>query len=208
MILKFIFNLFLIGKYNHNVSKVNESTVVEHTRLQENRFDTIYTNYVDCNSPTVSYLNTWSLKRHATDIGRTRWLTENNNLCLTVSQITNDIDVAEIKEQLSTFRIHFNSCGVRHKNIVFCLAQNIVLSKHETFPAISVIDITKNCFSHNAIQIMLLYYSRSSSLKSVYTLENLLSDSHIIDIVLGDFNTDILNSTNINLQNAFQIIHC
>lgn len=44
MILKFIFNLFLIGKYNHNVSKVNESTVVEHTRLQENRFDTIYTN--------------------------------------------------------------------------------------------------------------------------------------------------------------------
>ena len=58
MILKFIFNLFLIGKYNHNVSKVNESTVVEHTRLQENRFDTIYTNWVDCNSPTVSFLNT------------------------------------------------------------------------------------------------------------------------------------------------------
>ena len=122
---------------------------------------------------------------------------------MTVSQITNDIDVAEIKEQLSTFGIHFNSCGVRHKNIAFCLAQNIVLSKHETFPAISVIDITKN-----AIQIMLLYYSRSSSLKSFNTLENLLSDSHIIDIVLGDFNIDILNSTNINLQNAFQIIHC
>ena len=33
------------------------------------------------------------------------------------------------------------------------------------------------------------------------TLENLLSDHHTIDLVLGDFNIDILNSTNINLQN-------
>ena len=49
---------------------------------------------------------------------------------------------------------------------------------------------------------MLLYYSRSSSLKSFNRLENLLSDSYIIDIVLGDFNIDILNSTNINLQNV------
>ena len=30
--------------------------------------------------------------------------------------------------------------------------------------------------------------------------ENLLSESDIIDIVLGKFNTDILNSTNISLQ--------
>ena len=34
------------------------------------------------------------------------------------------------------------------------------------------------------------------------TWENLLSDRHIIDIVLGDFNIDILNSANINLQNV------
>lgn len=30
---------------------------------------------------------------------------------------------------------------------------------------------------------------------------NLLSDSKVIDALLGDFNNDILNSTNINLQN-------
>ena len=33
-------------------------------------------------------------------------------------------------------------------------------------------------------------------------IKNLLSDRHIFDIVLGDFNIDILNSTNINLQNV------
>ena len=51
---------------------------------------------------------------------------------------------------------------------------------------------------------MLLYCSPSSSLTTLFNiLENLLSDCHIIDKVLADFNIDILNSTNINLQNAF-----
>ena len=46
-------NLFLIGKYNRNVFKVNESLVAEYNRLRENRLDTIITSYVDCNSLTV-----------------------------------------------------------------------------------------------------------------------------------------------------------
>ena len=94
-------------------------------------------------------LNTRSLKRHAADISRARRLTENDILCLTESQITNDTDVAEIKGQLSTFEIYFNSCAVRHENLAFCVGQNIVLSKHEASPGISVINIKKNSFSHN-----------------------------------------------------------
>ena len=73
-------NLFLIGKYNCNVFKVNESAVAEYNRLRENRFATINTDYVDCNSLTVS-LNTRSLKRHAADISRVRQVTENDILC-------------------------------------------------------------------------------------------------------------------------------
>ena len=112
--------------------------------------------------------------------------------------------MAEVKEQLSTFEIYFSSCGVRHKNIAFCLGQNIVFSKHETFPGISVVDIAKTSFSHNTIQIMLLYRSPSSFLTTFYnTLGNLLSDHHAIDLVLGNFNIDILNSKNNNLQNLF-----
>ena len=152
-------NLFLIVKYNRNVFKV-----VEYSRLRENRFETINTDYVDCNSLTVSLLNTRSLKKHAADISRARRLIENNILCLTESQITNDTDVAEIKEQLSTCEIYFNSCGARHKN-----------------SGISVIDITKTSFSHNTMRIMLLHRFPSSSLTTFFnTLENLLSDRHII----------------------------
>ena len=149
------------------------------------------------------YYCTRSLQRHAGDISRARQLTENDILCLTESKITNDTDVAEIKEQLSNFEIYFNSCSVRLKTLAFCLGQNIVLSKHETFSGISVIDISKSSFSHNTIWIMLLYRFPGSSITTFYnTLENLLSDHHTIDLVLSDFNIDILNSTNINLPNV------
>ena len=123
-------NLFPIGKYDCNVFKDNESAVVEYSRLRENRFGTIYTDYVDCNSLTISLLNTRSLKRHAVDISRVKRLTENDILCLTESQITNDTNVAEIKEQLSTFEIYFNSCGVRHESLAF-----LSKSKYRSFKA-------------------------------------------------------------------------
>ena len=112
-------NLFLIGKYNRDVFKVNESALVECSRLWENRFDTIYTNYVDYNSFKVSLLNAQSLESHAADISKARRLSESDILCLTESQIANDTDLAELKEHLSTFEIHLNSCGVSHQILFF-----------------------------------------------------------------------------------------
>ena len=51
-------NLFLIGKYNHNVFKVNKSAIRVSIQLRENEFGRIYTDHVACNSLTVSLLNT------------------------------------------------------------------------------------------------------------------------------------------------------
>ena len=87
-------NIFLIGKCSPNVFKVNENAILECKRLQENRFDTTDTDHVDCNSLIISLLNARSLKRHTVDISRARQLTENDILCLTESQITNDTDVS------------------------------------------------------------------------------------------------------------------
>ena len=127
---------------------------------------------------------------------------ENNFRCLTESQIKNDTDRAEIFEQLRTFKVYFNSCGPRHQNIVFWLGKNIVLLKREAFPGICITDIRKDSFSHDIIRVMLLYRSLNSLLTSFYnTLENVIGDS-FIDIVLSDFNIDILNSVNINLNNV------
>ena len=132
-------------------------------------------------------LNARSLKRHAVDISRARQLAENDILCLTESQITNDTDVTEVLEQLSSFKIYFNSCGKRHQNLAICLHDNIILLKHDTFPGISSIDITKSSFSYDIIWIMLVYCSPNFSLKSFYnSLENFLRH-YCIDKVLGDF---------------------
>ena len=132
-------------------------------------------------------LNARSLKRHAVDISRARQLTENDILCLTESQITNDTDVTEVLEQLSSFKIYFNSCGKRHQNLAICLRDNIILLKHDTFPGISSIEITKSSFSYDIIWIMLVYHSPNFSLKFFYnSLENFLR-RYCIDKVLGDF---------------------
>ena len=55
-------NHFLIRKYSLNVFKVNKNAILEYKRLQENKFDTIGTDHVDCNSFTKSLFNARSLK--------------------------------------------------------------------------------------------------------------------------------------------------
>ena len=196
-------NLFLIGKYSANAFRVNENVILENKRLQENRFDTIDTNHVDYNSLTISLLNTRSLKRHTVDISRARQLTENDILCLTGSQNTNDTDVTEVLEQLSSFKIYLNSCGERHQNLVICLLDNIAVLKHDTFPGISINDITKSSFSYNMIKLMLVYLSPNSSLTFFYnSLENFFR-RYCIDIVLGDFIINTLNRSIIKLQKYF-----
>ena len=47
----------------------------------------------------MSLLNARSLKQHAVDISRARQITENDIVCLTESQITNNTDVTEVLEQ-------------------------------------------------------------------------------------------------------------
>ena len=111
-------NLFLIGKYSVNVSKVNENAILEYKRVQENRFNTTYSDHVDCNSLRRSLLNTTSLKSHTVDTSRPRQYTENDILCLTGNEITNDTDVTEVLKQLNCFWSFWNSCGI--KTSKFC----------------------------------------------------------------------------------------
>ena len=89
-----------MGKCSPNVFKVNEIAVIEYSRLRENLFDRTYIDHVDCNSLTVSLLNTQSLVRHAVDINRTKELMEND--IQIERQITNDTDGAEIQLSRNT----------------------------------------------------------------------------------------------------------
>ena len=51
--------------------------------------------------------------------------------------------------------------------------------------------------------VILLYRCPSSSLVTFYkTLENLLRSRNKIYVILGDFDIDVLNSTNINLSHV------
>ena len=45
---------------------------------------------------------------------------ENDILCLTESQVTNDTDGADIFSQLSTLKVYLNFCGARRPYFAFC----------------------------------------------------------------------------------------
>ena len=47
----------------------------------------------------------------------------NDILCLTESQIINETDGAEIFVQLSAFKVYFNFCCARPRNLAYCLGQ-------------------------------------------------------------------------------------
>ena len=75
--------------------------------------------------------------------------------------------------------------------------------KHDTFPGISIVDIAKSRFSYDIIRIMLIYRSPNSSLTPFSNSLESFFRRYCIDIVIGDFNINILNGANINLQDIF-----
>ena len=142
------------------------------------------------------------LKRHIADINRTRWLSE------------------LIHYAWQKIKLQIALCGRNHRAVMYfwnsfqfqwCKTSNscfLSKSKHYFFKEWDISWYIYywyyKRFSSNTIRIVLLYRSLSSSITTFYNImESLLSESHVIDIVLGDFNIGILNSANINLQHVF-----
>ena len=71
-------------------------------------------------------------------------------------------------------KIYLNSCGERHQNLAIFLRENIILLRYDTFPSISVFDITKNSFPYDIIRIILVYRSPQSPNSSLASFCNTL----------------------------------
>ena len=136
--------------------------------------------------------------------------TEPKNLCKMIFCAWQKVKLLMIlmeQKFLSTWvLLRFSSIPLVHDIKILHFSQNIIHLKDGAFPSISIIDIRKDSFSHDINRVMLLCRSQNSPLTSFYnTLKNVLSDS-FIDIVLCDFNIDVLNSISIILMFG-QIIH-
>ena len=110
-------------------------------------------------------------------------------LCQKKSQFCANDDTGDIREELRTSTIDFNSCGERFENLGFCLNKSINVVPHQTFPGISLLDIRRSSFSLDPVIIMLLFRIPSFPLNSFYnTLQRFLSTDKVINIAQGDFN--------------------
>ena len=75
---------------------------------------------------------------------------DNDTLYLTKSQITNDTDMTDILEQVSTFKIYFNSCTLGYQNFASVSVKILFYQSMKHFQAY-VLHIKKCNFSHDAM---------------------------------------------------------
>ena len=206
---KNIKNLHLIKACNSNAFQVNSNVTFECNRFRDNSyFIPSSTLKVNSSSLTVSLLNTRPLRRHLQDISKDKNLMENDLLRLIEIQFCLENDISNIKDKLDTFEVHLNLEGDRYQNIGFCLSRSIKVSKHEKFPGVSVLEIVKDSVCSFTPRILLLYRSLSSSLSIFYnSLETFLSTYKMFDIILGNFNINVVANNNIQqVMSQYQLI--
>ena len=197
-------NLFLIGEYSPNAFKVNTDATVEYNRLRcDSAFEPCQNIAVDEYSLTVTLLNTSSLKKHAIDIAKESSLMESDILCLTETQTRIDQDTSNIEQTLNTFDVFFNNSSEQSfLNLAICLYRDILLVSHDQFLGISIFDILKQNFTKNVLRFCLLYRSPNSSVTLFFErLREIVHPELHIDIILGDFNSNIFNNSNNILKN-------
>ena len=67
-------------------------------------------------------------------------------LCLIESQICANVDRSDVREELRSFAIDFNSRGKKFENLEFCIEKSINVVQHQKIPVISLLDIRKPAF--------------------------------------------------------------
>ena len=132
--------LYLIGKCNISVLKVNESAKREYERFRtESCFKSKTQHRVTESAITISLLNTRSFKIHFRDILMEKHLVDNDILCLTETQFKINEDSYMMESALEIqFKIHFKSNISKFKNIEYESSVEITISSNENFNAISI----------------------------------------------------------------------
>ena len=98
---------------------------------------------------TVSLLNARSLRYQQSQTSYRKWYPMFDR-----SQNKNDNNATEVLEQLSCFKIYFNSSGQRHQNLAICLRENTTLLNHMIlFQAYQLLILQKTSPSYDIIRL-------------------------------------------------------
>ena len=160
----------------------------------------------------ISLINIRSLWKHAVDLRSDKILTKSCFICMTETQLTNDINTSEIKSSLKPFSLYTNNAS-DHKYSNTAIAYNtndIELSDTYDLPGATRYTIMHEILNF-PINIILLYRQRNlDNEQFLYLLQHLKGAVDKVHIILGDFNknyfTDESNFLRTYLQDYEMII--
>ena len=131
-------------------------------------------------------------------------LEKSDILCLTEMQVLTTSTIVEVSE-LPEFNISHNSCYDRFQSIATCLRQSSVyLMCHETMTGASYVEYVKSSFSNRAINMLVIYKNRAISLTQFCNWIGGFVRAHHVDIILGDFNINVLGKPVATLSSALK----
>ena len=149
---------------------------------------------------TVSLLNIRSLRKHSIDIKYVENMFNSDILAFTETQLLpNDAD-NEIRRNLQPLAL-FRQDHQRDKfmSIAVCIKDYIQITEHEYFSSINALKfVVTNSINQQNPSFLLLYRKQSTSIPLFISNLKYILNSNNIDVVLGDFNINYLNSDDID----------
>ena len=142
-----------------------------------------------------------SFSKHMHDL-KVQRLTKRDVLCLTETQVLATLTTVTVSE-FPEFNISHNSSYDRFQSIATCLRQSSVhLVCHETMTGTSYVEYVKSSFSNRVIKMLVIYKKRAISLTQFSDWVGEFVRTRHVDIILGDFNINVLGKSNAALSSA------
>ena len=155
---------------------------------------------VSNNDVTVSLLNIRSLQKHSIDIRNDANIMNSDVIAFTETQLLPHNLDAEIRENLHPFVLFRQDHNTdKYMSLAVCTKNHNQIAQHDYFPLINglkfVVLNSTNGVKHS---FLVIYRKQSRTIPGFITeLEHILCN-HDIDVVLGDFNINYMNSDDCN----------
>lgn len=193
--------LHVLGNIKMKHVKANPKVHQEYKRLREILPNTnSLSSQLSNNDVTVTLLNVRSLKKHSIDIKNDANIMNSDVIAFTETQLLPRNSDVEIRENLHPFVLFRKDHNTdKYMSLAVCTKNHNPITQHDYFPLINGLKFEVLNSTNGAKHSFLVIYRKQTTTTPGFTteLEHVLHN-HDIDVVLGDFNINYMNSDDCN----------
>ena len=152
---------------------------------------TLTTSRTSRNSLKIAFLNTIPLNKHGVNIAKDNRLLQTDILCLTHVIPCHYLD---------QFHFYHNKSTDKFESLTFACTNYVAVVSHHQIPGKLFFSFRKLTLKEGQLNILLLYCKITTNLAGFYEHLREINFSQNIDLLLGDFNINVLDPISRILQ--------